>query len=181
MVEFAAVILPLLFIVVGIIQFGLILGANVSITNAAREGAREATIYRYLTTETHSANGVNRCTAALDAATQAFGFLSTSAPSFTAASPCPAGADLTGDGKHDRWSNGDLVVSVCAAGTDPGVACPNAADSATFCTFDSGEGCLVRVRLTYDQPIIVPLLDAVLDGDGDGLFHVTAESSMVIN
>ena len=47
MVEFAAVLLPILLIVVGIIQFGLIFGANVTLTNAAREGARAATISRY--------------------------------------------------------------------------------------------------------------------------------------
>ena len=44
MVEFAAVLLPVLLIVVGIIQFGLLFGANVTLTNAAREAARAATI-----------------------------------------------------------------------------------------------------------------------------------------
>ena len=37
MVEFAAVLLPVLLIVVGIIQFGLLFGANVTLTNAVRE------------------------------------------------------------------------------------------------------------------------------------------------
>ena len=41
MVEFAMVLLPLLLIVVGIIQFGLLFGANVTLTNAAREAARD--------------------------------------------------------------------------------------------------------------------------------------------
>ena len=44
MVEFAAVLIPILLIVVGIIQFGLIFGADVTLTNAAREAARAATI-----------------------------------------------------------------------------------------------------------------------------------------
>ena len=44
MVEFAAVLLPVLLIVVGIVQFGLLFGANVTLTNAAREAARAATI-----------------------------------------------------------------------------------------------------------------------------------------
>ncbi len=39
MVEFAAVLLPVLLIVVGIVQFGLLFGANVTLTNAAREAA----------------------------------------------------------------------------------------------------------------------------------------------
>ena len=36
MVEFATVLLPILLIVVGIVQFGLIFGANVTLTNSAR-------------------------------------------------------------------------------------------------------------------------------------------------
>ncbi|MGH2357991.1 MAG: TadE family protein, partial [Candidatus Limnocylindria bacterium] len=47
MVEFAAVILPILLILVAVIQFGLLFGANVTLTNAAREGARAATIFVY--------------------------------------------------------------------------------------------------------------------------------------
>ena len=47
MVEFAAVLLPVLLIVVGIVQFGLLFGANVTLTNAAREAARAATITRF--------------------------------------------------------------------------------------------------------------------------------------
>ncbi len=58
MVEFAMVILPLLVVVVGIIQFGLIFGANVSLTNAAREGAREATIFRYNASDGQAASSM---------------------------------------------------------------------------------------------------------------------------
>jgi len=178
MVEFAAVLLPLLVIVVGIVQFGLLFGANVSLTNAAREASRAASIHRYVGTDTSSTNGVNRCTAAINAATQAFGFLRNSSPQFSASAPCPVGSDLNGDCLHDRWLNGDLEVSVCAAGVQPGDPCPGAT---TYCSVDSGEGCLVRVGLTYNQSIVVPLLDRILDGDGNGLFELSADASMVMN
>lgn len=181
MVEFAAVLLPLLVVVVGIVQFGLLFGANVSLTNAAREGARAATIYRYIGTSTNAEHGVNRCTDAVEAATQAFGFLSTSSPHFSASSPCPGGVDLNADGFHDLWQNGDVEVSFCAGGTPAGVPCPNTSDSTTYCTVTSGEGCIVRVQLSYNQSIIVPLLDAILDGDGNGLFELRADASMVMN
>jgi hypothetical protein len=39
----------------------------------------------------------------------------------------------------------------------------------------------VRVRLTYNQSIVVPLLDSILDGDGNGLFELSADASMVMN
>ena len=181
MVEFAAVLLPLLVVIVGIVQFGLILGANVSLTNAAREGAREATIFRYNAADGNSSEGVERCSTAIAAATSAFGFLSTSSPHFSASRPCPGGVDLNGDGLHDLWQNGDVEVSFCAGGTAPGSECPDTSDTDTYCTVDSGKGCLVRVQLTYNQSLVVPLLDAILDGDGNGLFELRADAAMVIN
>ena len=39
----------------------------------------------------------------------------------------------------------------------------------------------MRVQLSYNQSIIVPLLDAILDGDGNGLFELRADASMVMN
>jgi uncharacterized protein (UPF0333 family) len=181
MVEFAVVLLPLLVVIVGIVQFGLILGANVSLTNAAREGAREATIYRYNAANGNAGEGVSRCTTAIEAATSAFGFLSVSSPHFSASTPCPGGVDLNGDGLHDLWQNGDVEVSFCAAGTPAGTECPSTSDSSTYCTVDSGKGCLVRVQLTYNQSLVVPLLDAILDDDGNGLFEIRADAAMVIN
>lgn len=181
MVEFAAVLLPLLVIVVGIIQFGLLFGANVSLTNAAREAARQASIYRYIGTDTSNDNGIDRCTSAVTAATQAFGFLSNSSPHFSASVPCPGGVDLNGDGLHDLWQNGDVEVSFCAGGTPAGSDCPTTSDASTYCTIDSGRGCLVRVQLTYNQILVVPLIDAILDPDGNGLFEIRADAAMVIN
>lgn len=181
MVEFAMVLLPLLVVVVGIIQFGLIFGANVSLTNAAREGAREATIHRYNAANGNAAEGTTRCTEAVEAATSAFGFLSANSPNFSASTPCPGGVDLNGDGLHDLWQNGDVEVSFCAGGTPAGSDCPTTSNASTYCTVDSGRGCLVRVQLTYNQVLVVPLLDRILDSDGNGLFEITADAAMVIN
>ena len=66
---------PILLVVVGIIQFGLIFGANVTLTNAAREAARAATIVRYDIAASRAVNDLDRCTAALDAARRSFGLL----------------------------------------------------------------------------------------------------------
>lgn len=181
MVEFAAVLLPLLVLIVGIVQFGLIFGANVSLTNAAREAARVATIFRYNAADGNAAEGVDRCTEAVEAATAAFGLLSTSSPYFSASTPCPGGVDLNGDGLHDLWQNGDVEISFCAGGTPAGSECPTTSDASTYCTVDSGKDCLVRVRLTYNQALVVPLLDRILDSDGNGLFEIAADAAMVIN
>lgn len=44
LVEFAFVLIPLLVIVFGIIQFGLIFNGQITVTSAAREGARLAVV-----------------------------------------------------------------------------------------------------------------------------------------
>jgi Flp pilus assembly protein TadG len=183
MVEFAAVLLPILLIVVGIIQFGLLLNANVTITNAAREGARAATIYVYSTEPgaTRTTNDVARCSDARTAATQAFGLLSTSAPNFTGSGSCSAGTDLNGDGLQDRWVNGDLTVSICGQMASASAPCPNSSDSASYCTQTEPEGCLVRVEVTYRSDIIVPLISALLETDPNGRFIQRAVATMVIN
>ena len=47
MVEFAAVLLPLILVLVGILQFGFLFAAYVGVSNSAREAGRAGTIYEY--------------------------------------------------------------------------------------------------------------------------------------
>jgi hypothetical protein len=180
MVEFAAVLLPLLLIIVGIIQFGLIFGANVTLTNAAREGARAATIEPYEISQTPVVNGLARCTAAIVAARNAFGIMSAAPPNFTATSPCPAGsgADLNGDGRPDRWIIGDMTLTICSSMATPTTPCPTAG---SYCTATDAAECLVQVQLTYRSPIIVPFIGDILSTDAGGRFVQTAVATMVIN
>src|SRR5918994_1750325 len=78
LVEFAAVLLPILLLIVGVVQFGLLFGASVTLTNAAREAARAGTIYVYDNSHTKAWNDAERCGDVAEAALQSFGFLSTS-------------------------------------------------------------------------------------------------------
>jgi Flp pilus assembly protein TadG len=183
LVEFAAVLLPILLVVVGIIQFGLLFNANVTITNAAREGARAATIYVYTTDggSTRTTNDIARCTAARTAATQAFGLLSPTSPNFTGSSTCSSGTDLNGDGMQDRWVNGDVTVSLCARMATSSASCPSSSDATSYCTSTEPAGCLVRLELIYRSDIIVPLMSAVLPTDGAGRLVQRAVATMVIN
>jgi Flp pilus assembly protein TadG len=180
MVEFAAVLLPVLLIVVGIIQFGLLFGANVTLTNAAREAARAATIARFDVNATRATNDINRCTAALDAALQSFGLLEAGSPHFAVTDPCPVGSasDLNGDGYHDRWVNGDLTVTLCASMATSTSPCPT---TGTYCAIDEPVGCLVQVTLAYRSDIVVPFLGAILPHDANGRFVQRATTTMVVN
>jgi Flp pilus assembly protein TadG len=160
LVEFALVLLLLMLVVMGIIQFGLMLNANVTLTNAAREGGRAGSIYIYRADISKDANDQNRCTAVLSAATQAFGLLTASSPNFAASNPCPAGSG-------DTWTNGDLTITYVRPS---GVA-----------VADSREAYNMTVRIQYKQDMIVPLIGGLLSRDGNGRFVHTVQITMVIN
>lgn len=162
MVEFAAVLLPIMLIVVGIIQFGLLFTAEVTLTNAAREGGRSGTIYVYTGTS-QATNDLNRCTAVVRASTAAFGLLSTSTPHFTAADPCTSGHQVDAN----TWVNGDLRITY--------------SQPAGVVTNDARRGYHIAVRLAYRSDIIVPLIGPILPTDGNGRFVHAAQVTMVIN
>lgn len=177
MVEFAIVLMPVLLILVGIIQFGFLFGANVTLTNAAREGARSATIYVYDRDQSKSWNDQHRCAAVVTAAKNAFGLLSAAAPHFTVtvtSGACPA---MTGE----TLVNGDLTISYCHHTNSPSGPCPTTGDSSTTCLVDNRDGCLVRVSLTYRSDIVVPLVGAFLGTDANGFLVQRATATMVIN
>ena len=173
-------LLPILLLIVGIVQFGLLFGANVTLTNAAREGARAGSIYVYdrsVTPDTKYRNDAKRCGDVVRASTQAFGFLSASAPHFTA--PLSGGDCPTPTG--EALANGDVSISYCDHVTTPDGDCPDTTDPDTACSVDTREGCLVRVTLTYRSDIVVPLIGALLGTDANGRFVQRATATMVVN
>lgn len=162
MVEFAAVLLPIMLIIVGIIQFGLLFNAEVTLTNAAREGGRAGTIYVYTGTD-QATNDLNRCTAVVRASRASFGLLSTSSPHFTAADPCTSGHQVD----SNTWVNGDLRIIY--------------SQPSGVITNDARRGYHIAVRLSYRSDIIVPLIGPILPTDANGRFVHTAQVTMVIN
>jgi Flp pilus assembly protein TadG len=177
LVEFVAVLLPLLLIVVAIIQFGLLFGANVTLTNAAREGARAGTIYTYDRNHTKAWNDGQRCGAALTASIQAFGLLSNASPYFSVTTTSGACTANTGE----TQANGDLTVAYCASMAAPTSPCPDAVDPTTTCVPDTREGCLMQVSLTYRSDIIVPFIGQLLSRDTNGRFVQRVTATMVVN
>jgi Flp pilus assembly protein TadG len=176
LVEFAVVVTPLILIVVAIIQFGLLYGAHVTLTNAAREGARAGTIYVYDRTHTAYWNDAHRCAAIVDAATAGFGMLEDAAPHFDAAlsgGACPMPTSTT-------LVNGDVTVSYCAV-VAVGDPCPDPLDTLSDCVTETREGCLVRVEIRYHSDVVVPLIGGLLSTDGGGRFLQRATATMVVN
>ena len=167
LVEFSLVVLPLLLLIVGTVQFGLLLNANVTLTNAAREGARAGSIYVYRTKDpttgaalTPAQNDQRRCTAVVTAVRQAMGLLETTPPHFSAVTPCPASASST-------WTSGNVTITYSQP---PGVL-----------VNDPRSGYQIRVQVTYRQDIIVPFVGGLLSTDASGRFVHHAEVTMVVN
>ena len=151
MVEFAAVLLPLILVLVGIIQFGFLFSAYVGVSNAAREAARAATIHQYDANQGQGANDLARCQAILTAASQ----------SLDSAVPGQFSGNCS-----STLGGGDLTIAY--------------PDQAT-CTGSARTGCLVRVTLQYRQPLFVPLVGTFLSTDGSNRVAFGATVTMVIN
>lgn len=170
-------LLPVLLLVVGVIQFGLLFGANVTLTNATREAARAGTVYVYDQSHTKAWNDAQRCGDVADAAMQSMGFLSTSSPHFTVSLSGGACPTPPGDGQ----TNGDLTISYCDHVTTPDGSCPDSTDPDTTCAVDTREGCLLRVTLSYRSDLVVPLIGGIIGSDANGRFAQRVTATMVVN
>jgi TadE-like protein len=150
--EFAMILTPLMMVLLGIIQMGLVLSAYVTMSSAAREGARAATIYLYDRNVAKATNDTQRHDSAYTAATTAMGVLSKSSPQF-------AGSDF-------------VVTYPCDGGSPPsGCAAAN----------DPRSGQYVRVQMTYHLDLLLPIIGQLLPRDANGRMPLTADITMVIN
>jgi Flp pilus assembly protein TadG len=159
LVEFALVLMPLFLILLGIIQFGFIFNSYVTLTNAAREGARTGTVYMYDASLSKSQNDLLRNNAIKTALTNSMNLLSKTAPNFVTSGTWSQSGLV--------FSNGDLVVTyvVPAGVTDT----------------DARVGQQVTVRSTYHQDLIIPLIAQLLPRDANGRLGLTSEVTMVVN
>ena len=159
LVEFALVLLPLFLLVLGIIQFGLVFNTYVTMTNAAREGARSGTIYVYDRTLTKAQNDAARNAVIRTQVLAAMNLQAKTAPQFA------GGATWTQSGT--TFTNGDLSVTytIPAGVTDS----------------DPRAGQTITVRAVYHQDLIIPMIAAFLPQDAGGRLALTGEVTMVIN
>jgi Flp pilus assembly protein TadG len=175
LVEFSLILLPLFFILLGIIQFGFIFNTYVTMTNAARDAARLATTYVF----DHGIgcskadNDIQRNEAIRTALISSMNQLSTASPRFTTTTPTGTHCDLTGGWTSSTtsgtttYTNGDLVITyVVPTGiTDE----------------DSRVGQEVTVAAVYHQDLIVPLVSSLLPKDAGGRLSLTGTVTMVLN
>jgi Flp pilus assembly protein TadG len=169
LVEFALVLVPLLLLILGVIQFGLIFNSYVTMTNAAREGARTGTIYVYDRGCSKAQNDMRRNEAVRAAVVSSMNLLSKTAPQFsnTAAtgSACATSGGWTASGT--TFTNGDMTITYAVPS---GVA-----------ESDARAGQTITVRAVYHQDLIIPMISALLPKDADGRLALPGEVTMVVN
>ena len=159
LVEFSLILFPLFFILLGIIQFGLIFNTYVTMTNAARDAARLGTIYVYDRTMTQAQNDLTRNESIKSSVLQSMNMLGKTAPHFT------VGSTWTQSGS--TYTNGDLVITY----VQPSAITAN----------DTRAGYEVTVRATYHLDLIVPVISNFLPRDGNGRMTLIGEVTMVLN
>jgi Flp pilus assembly protein TadG len=159
MAEFALILTPLLLVLLGIMQVGLILNAYVTVTNAAREGGRAATVYIYDRTLTKAQNDVARAEAARAALMSSMGMLARTPPQFTGT------GSWTSSGS--TFTSGDVTITYTL---------PSGVTET-----DARKGQYVRVQMTYHLDLIVPFISAMLPHDANGRMTLTSDVSMVVN
>lgn len=159
LVEFALVLTPLFLILLGIIQFGFIFNAYITITNGTREAAREASIYVFDRSLTAGQNDSARNAVVLSTVQNSLNLLAVTAPYFTTTG--------TWTQSGDTFTNGDLTVTY---------ELPSGATDS-----DARMAQTVTVQVRYHQDLLIPLIAALLPRDGNGRMILTGEVTMVIN
>ncbi len=159
LVEFSLVLMPLFLILLGIIQFGFVFNAYVTLTNSAREGARTGTVYMYDSSLSKAQNDLARNNAVKTALLTSMNLLSKTSPNF-ATSGTWSQSGLV-------YTNGDVVVTylIPSGVTDT----------------DARVGQQLTVRSTYHQDLIIPLIAQLLPRDAGGRLGLTSEVTMVVN
>jgi Flp pilus assembly protein TadG len=169
LVEFALVMMPLFVILLGIIQFGFIFNAYVTITNATREGARLGTVYVYQPGLSKSQNDLIRNNKIKDRVLGSMNLLTKTAPNFSTSTTWTQ----TGSTSPVTFTNGDLIVEYTNPIIPPAVTGVPETDARV--------GQQVRVRALYHQDLIIPLIAQLLPRDAGGRLGLTSETTMVVN
>lgn len=165
LVEFALLLPVLLYILMGIIQFGLIFAVYVTINNSVREAARWGSIYVYDNGITPTNNDTARNNGMVDRIYQSRGILSmaprgSSTPNFSTAgtgvlpvASCPAQTPTPVLGWYYGTSSANADVTICYA-VPAGVTAN-----------DPRRGYYLDVETWYHLQVFIPLLQQFLPDD----------------
>jgi Flp pilus assembly protein TadG len=159
LVEFALVLTPLFLVLLGIIQFGFIFNSYVTLTNSAREGARNGTVYICDPGDSKDQNDLARNEAIRAGVVGSMNLLSTTSPRFANSGTWTKSGLV--------FTTGDLVVTYAVPS--------DVVDT------DCRRGETIDVRATYHQDLIIPIVSNFLPHDAGGRLSLVGDVTMVIN
>jgi Flp pilus assembly protein TadG len=175
LIELALLLPVLLLIVFGTIQFGLVLNAYVTLNNAVREGAREASLYFFDFNLSAEQNERARLQRLEDQLLAAQGVLALGSSRSTGTANFSHSGSFSG---NCPWrtttactvTDGDISVTYSVpSGVTPNVA---------------RRGYELAIQAHYHEPVFIPLISSLLPADptkGSGWFSVPAQITVVIN
>lgn len=159
LVEFALVLTPLFLILMGIVQFGFIFNAYVTLANGTREAARDGSIYVYSRGLTKAQNDAARNAAVRTTLLGSLNGLKTTAPQLTSSG--------TWTQSGTTYTDGDITVTYTLPAGDT--------------ESDARVGQDLTVVVRYHQDLLLPFVSAFLPTDGSGRLVLTGEVTMKIN
>jgi len=184
LVEFALLLPILMYILMGIMQFGLIFAVYLTLNNAVREGARWASVYVYDNNLSQSANDTARNDGFLDREVDAKGVLvmnrTSNTTNFSASAAWTSGTAASGAGAAclvptgttlEKWyDNGDTLLCYEYTTTDG--------------TNTTRKGYFMYVESYYHLQVFMPLLQPFLPDDpgkGAPWIRLPGRITVVIN
>lgn len=164
LVEFALLLPVLMYLLMGIMQFGLIFLAYVTVNNAAREGARWGSIYVYdkSTSQTQATNDTTRQDGILDRIVAGRGLLNLPSVGSTTDN-FDTGTSWTITTAAADLANCDAASPLKVAKRGDVQVCYS--NSPGGSDVDTRRGEYMEVIAWYHQQVFVPLLDLFLPDD----------------
>lgn len=163
LVEFALILIPLLMIFLGILQFGLLFGSQLGLINSTREGTRYGA--------TLQATGSS--TDAAQVYCYTLGMTSLGANCSIEGTTQP--------GTLGRSMPGYVKANVCISGSG---VCGGSSTSVTYCYYadpnPSTYSLRLNVTIVYRHPLFIPLISAIvdlIDGQSDNALRVSTTES----
>ncbi|MBA3877031.1 MAG: hypothetical protein C0498_08870 [Anaerolinea sp.] len=163
MVEFALILTPLMIIFLGILQFGLLFGANLGLINSTREGARYGATLQGTGSAADAAQ-VYCYTLGMDAS----------------GNPCSINTTVQ-TGTLGRSMPSYAKTNVCRVA---GGVCGSEATTVSYCYFTdpnaSTSSLRLNVTIVYRHPLFIPLISLIvdqIDGQPDNALRVSTTES----
>ena len=190
-VEFALLLPVLMYILMGIIQFGFVFAAYLTINNAVREGARWGTVYIYDNNlngaaTTKLANDNARNNGIVDRIVASRGILAIASRGTNGTNLNSSNYSVMGSPSTSCPATTPAAIAGWYYGnsTNPDITICYSLPDASVLDTDARRGEYMDVEVWYHQQVFIPLLDQFLPNDpvkGAQWIRIPARITVVIN